>query len=1267
MILILILMVTEKRGQGQNQVQPVIVMMPTIIAGVVGSRLVPALLSSPLLLTKRVYYQQPLCIPEESTSYNGLFGVNNSSGTITAVALKDVLVIGGRSTDVLVIGGRSTGSLVGRNDGTVSVSYATGHVAGGDNTGGLVGFNNNGTVTSSYSTASATAGANLKVGGLVGNQVGSSSVLKNSYSRGLVSGSGSAVGGLIGRKSAGAVTASYWNTATSGQLGSPGGGVGKTTSELQTPVAYGTTGIYSTWDDDNIDGVTGADAPWDFGTDSYSQYPLLTFGGHRIEPQVAFVTSIIAIPGNGQATVTWVPSTTDDVTGWEFTYKTQAAINWEDWAAVPGSTASTTSHTITSLTNGTDYLFKIRPVGRPESVVAIATPNTGIPVTDFDTNDNGLIDITTLEQLNAMRYDLDGDGSPGDTVANVTAYRVAFPTSRPGFFCDTPCTGYELLNGLDFNTGDAAVRTDDTYDNSGSGWEPIGDADNEFATTFDGNGFVIRNLLINRGSTLTNSGLFGRTGSTAVLTEIALRDASVTAGENTGPLVGYNTGTIRVSYVTGSVTGTTAVGGFVGNNRGGTVEASYSFAAVSGTASVGGFAGKHSYSARIINSYSTGAVSRVSGAASTIGGFIGSTARSATVSDSYWDAGTSGQDSSPGGGASRNTGQLKSADPYYDPNIFRAWDKRDIDGDRELDTPWEVSVTDGDHYPYLIFAGHHRGTQHLATSNVIAIPGDTQATVSWTTESVIVTSWEFTYKTQAAINWEDWAAVPGSTASTTSHTITSLVNGTDYLFKVRAVDGPAAVNGPDSREAIATPNAGIPVTDFDTNDNGLIDITTLAQLDAIRYDLDGDGSPVSTVANVTAYRVAFPTSRPGFFCDTPCTGYELLNSLDFDTDDDGSTWTEIAGTPTGDSDDTYYNGGSGWNPITNGTGNSFAATFDGNGLAIENLFINRPSGTSYIGLFCCTTKTAVLTDIVLRNVKVIGDDFTGSIAGFHDGVIRTSQSAGTVTGSSSIGGFVGVNRGVIEASYSTVNTSGESSVGGLVGANFSDTVRVRNSYATGAVSATTSSPTDIGGLVGDNLGSAIPKYVENSYWDTDTSGQDSSAGGTGKTTVELKSPTGYTGIYETWDARDIDGDGENDAPWNFGTNSEYPTLVLEGPTSLFTLDLDGSDTFVARQDLLGAYLYLAEGINASRLKAYTHDQDRDTASMMIELIDESITGATAPLDLDGNGTVSARQDILGAYLYTAEGINALRLKAYTHDQLRDTASDMIERIDSLIE
>ena len=200
------------------------------------------------------------------------------------------------------------------------------------------------------------------------------------------------------------------------------------------------------------------------------------------------INRIIANPGDAEVTVTWATSNTNSVIGWQFDYKTQAAGSWTGWADVPSSTASTTSHTITSLTNGTAYSFRIQAKGsgadRGTAAETLATPNTGISSVDFDSNDNNLIEITTLAQLHAMRYDADGDGFPGGSTANKNTYYDAFKTSRAGFFC-TACAGYELMNDLDFDTdgdgktwtgtiGSPTADSGDTYYNGGGGWQPIG-------------------------------------------------------------------------------------------------------------------------------------------------------------------------------------------------------------------------------------------------------------------------------------------------------------------------------------------------------------------------------------------------------------------------------------------------------------------------------------------------------------------------------------------------------------------------------------------------------------------------------------------------------------------------------------------------------------------------------------------------------------------------------------------------------------------------
>ena len=110
----------------------------------------------------------------------------------------------------------------------------------------------------------------------------------------------------------------------------------------------------------------------------------------------------------------------------------------------------------------------------------------------------------------------------------------------------------------------------------------------------------------------------------------------------------------------------------------------------------------------------------------------------------------------------------------------------------------------------------------------------------------------------------------------------------------------------------------------------------------------------------------------------------------------------------------------------------------------------------------------------------------------------------------------------------------EGGFGGLVGNHHFGTIIA--SYSIGRV---TSDSGDVGGLDGNNF--ADRGTVRDSYWDTQTSGQSESAGGEGKTTSELQSPTGYTGIYENWNL-DLDEDGVGDDLWDFGNASQYPML-----------------------------------------------------------------------------------------------------------------------------
>ena len=273
------------------------------------------------------------------------------------------------------------------------------------------------------------------------------------------------------------------------------------------------------------------------------------------------------------------------------------------------------------------------------------------------------------------------------------------------------------------------------------------------------------------------------------------------------------------------------------------------------------------------------------------------------------------------------------------------------------------------------------------------------------------------------------------------------------------------------RSAGCEPSTG---DDYDADDDGLIEVCNLAQLSAIRYDLDGDGSASGSSIDGAAadYEAAFPgvaVNGPG--CpQSGCTGYELTADLDFDTNANGKA----------DSGDTYWNSGKGWLPI-----GLYTAVFDGNGHTIHNLYFTSqyhptrplqfPEIEDRIGLFHELTKTGVIRNVMLEDVNVSGNGIAvGALAGWNHGTVSNAGVSGTVSGSGWIGALVGYSYGTIEDSHSSGAVSGKNRVGGLVGQSYRG--RVLRSWSTADVSAV-GDGMSFGGLVGFNTGSIVASYA----------------------------------------------------------------------------------------------------------------------------------------------------------------------------------------------
>jgi hypothetical protein len=205
--------------------------------------------------------------------------------------------------------------------------------------------------------------------------------------------------------------------------------------------------------------------------------------------------------------------------------------------------------------------------------------------------------------------------------------------------------------------------------------------------------------------------------------------------------------------------------------------------------------------------------------------------------------------------------------------------------------------------------------------------------------------------------------------------------------------------------------------------------------------------------------------------------YTLMNDLDSTT----AGYEELA-SPTA-------NGGKGWEPLgILGGDASFTGTFDGQGYEIRDLFINRPDQIR-IGLFGMIDFGAVMKNLGVVNVTVIGDRLVGGLVGLNDGTISNSYSTGSVTGNDEVGGLVGRHSwGALHNCYSIASVTGENDVGGLVGRNEATTVddsycrgTVSDSYSRGNVTGQSS----IGGLVGAIVHRVM---VENSYSDGSVTG-----------------------------------------------------------------------------------------------------------------------------------------------------------------------------------
>ncbi|MGM9874269.1 MAG: hypothetical protein ACI31G_05170 [Bacilli bacterium] len=176
---------------------------------------------------------------------------------------------------------------------------------------------------------------------------------------------------------------------------------------------------------------------------------------------------------------------------------------------------------------------------------------------------------------------------------------------------------YILINDIDLTS--YLSTTGEGY-NEGKGWNPIGvyhdvadgtSLNDVFNGTFDGDGYTIKGLYINRGDDFAyNAGLFGYIGSLGVIKNLNVETSEKTnqVKSYSGVIAGFNSGTISNCTAKGNISNYTGegvykyLGGIVGRNAG-EIDSCISYVSVLGDNSFGLICGFNEGSIQRVYSY----------------------------------------------------------------------------------------------------------------------------------------------------------------------------------------------------------------------------------------------------------------------------------------------------------------------------------------------------------------------------------------------------------------------------------------------------------------------------------------------------------------------------------------------------------------------------------------------------------------------------------------------------------------------------------------
>jgi len=700
---------------------------------------------------------------------------------------------------------------------------------------------------------------------------------------------------------------------------------------------------------------------------------------------------------------------------------------------------------------------------------------------------------------------------------------------------DNPAGRYRLMN--DLHSGSPGYWTlASRISNYRKGWQPIGTPGNPFTGSLDAQGYQISDLFINRPDE-NDVGLFGCVDEGGVVEDVEVVNAAVTGKQYVGGLVGNNSGTISDSYFSGSVTAEHSLGGLVGLNVGTVSNSHYNYGDV------------------VINQ-----VNMI-----TIGALFAEDFQEWLYSGKFLDVNRRLSEENACY-LVNNVSDLKELLAFGQDNSlrFKLTKSLDLAGEADFYIPYLAGEFDGNGHKILnltlnsdsasqvglfgYLAPGGKITQlgienaDVGGANVVGgLVGGNNGIVSDSYCSGTVAGDDCVGGT-IGHNWN------GSV--TNSYSAGSVAGKSDVGGLVGINEGAlnnchssSGITGSYSAGGLAGTNKGSVANSYSSGT-----VTAWYSVGSLVGINEGSLSNSYSSGSVTGwYSVG---GLVGVNSET------LSNSCSLGSVTGRSDVGGLVGSNRGPVRYSYAAGSVAGEQNVGGLVGSNHDT-------VRNCHVaNTVTGEWNVGGLAGANYGAV-TDSHSAG-SMTGNYYAGGLVGGNNGTVSNSFSTGSVVGNYYVGGLTGSNSGTVSGSYSTGSVTGSSIVSSLVGINGRDGT-VSNSFSTGSAagsyyvaglaavnfgtvdnsysSASVTGYEYVGGLLAVNWGG----NASSSFWDTETSGQVASAGGTGKSTAEMQSIITFQGAG--WDISAVAPGTTNAAYiWNIVTEQTYPLLSWQSAT-----------------------------------------------------------------------------------------------------------------------